>query len=213
MRARLACVPVGSEPETNLLDILVVCTANVARSPLLAVLLQDQADRRLGTGALTVRSAGLDAHSGVPAATGSCWVAEGWGLSLTQHRSSPVRFTPVHEAALVLTMTRRQQRVLARVHPDVTSRTFALRELLAALESWDEAASPVRLAHLTPRERVHAVVADAHARRPRTWMRRRLDIADPIGGDREVYRLLGEEFAAAGRVLAPILFGATTAEQ
>jgi protein-tyrosine phosphatase len=204
--------PVGSEPEANLLDILVVCTANVARSPLLAVLLQDQADRRLGAGALTVRSAGLDAHSGIAAAPWSRWVAEGWGLSLTQHRSSPVRFTPVHEAALVLTMTLRQERILSRGYPDVTNRTFALRELLVALDTPHASASLMHLAHLTPRERVRAVVADADARRPRTWMRRRLDVADPIGGDREVYRRLGEEFAAAGRTLAPILFGATTAE-
>ena len=185
-----------------------VCTANMARSPLLALLLQDHADRRLGVGALTVGSAGIAAHSGDPAAPGSRWVAEGWGLSLEHHRARPLRLTPLQDVVLVLTMTRRQQRAVRRAYPEAAPRTFATRELMAVLEAADE---PLPLGATTqarsPQDRVRAITKAANDRRPRTRLRSDLDIADPIGGDQEVFRRLGEELSEASKTLAATLFG------
>ena len=183
-----------------------VCTANVGRSPLLAVLLQDLADRRLGTGAVTVGSAGVDARAGAPAAEGSRRVAAGWGLSLESHRATPVRFAPLDDVALIIAMTRRHRRILSHHTESLGPRIFTLRELLAALEAIDDLDGAVEEAR-TPEARLHAVVAAAHARRPPTRLRRRFDVPDPVGGDQEVYRALGEEFTEAAAVIADALFG------
>jgi len=184
----------------------VVCTANIGRSPLLAVLLQDLADRRLGTGAVTVGSAGVAARAGAPAAEGSRRIAAGWGLSLEGHRATPARFAPLDDAALIIAMTRRHRRILSHHMESLAPRTFTLRELVAALEAVDDLDEAVEEAR-TPQARLHAVVAAADARRPPTRLRRRFDVPDPVGGDQQVYRALGEEFTEAGAVIADTLFG------
>ena len=183
-----------------------VCTANVGRSPLLAVLLQDLADRRLGTGAVTVGSAGVDARAGAAVAEGSRRVAAGRGLSLEGHRATPVRFAPLDDVALVIAMTRRHRRILSRHTEDLGPRTFTLRELVAAIDAVDDLDEAVEEAR-PPQARLHAVVAAADARRPPTRLRRRFDVPDPVGGDQEVYRTLGEEFTDAAAAIADALFG------
>ncbi len=70
-------------------DVLRVCTANVARSPLLATLLQADADARLGAGRITVASTGVEARFGDPIADGSQIVAARASLTLDEHRSRP----------------------------------------------------------------------------------------------------------------------------
>ena len=183
-----------------------VCTANIGRSPLLAVLLQDHADQRLGAGAVTVGSAGVDAPAGAPAAEGSRRVAAGWGLSLEDHRATPVRFAPLDDVELIVTMTRRHRRILSRHDERLEPLTFSLRELVVAIEAIEDLEETVSTVQ-TPQARLHAVIAAADARRPPTRLRRRFDIPDPVGGDHEVYRTLGEEFSAAAAVIADALFG------
>ena len=180
-----------------------VCTANIGRSPLFAVLMQDHADGRLGRGVVTVGSAGTDARAGDPAAEGSRRVAARWGLSLDQHRATPARFVTLDDVALVVTMTRRQRKVIAAHRPELAPRTFALRELLAAVDAIEGAPPPPN----TPRDRITAVVASADSQRPRSRLRRHLDVPDPSGGDQRVYDTLGDEFAAAAAWLADPLFG------
>jgi protein-tyrosine phosphatase len=195
----------GSQ-ETIPLDIIIVCTANMGRSPLFAVALQAQADRRLGPGAVTIGSAGIDAPSGAPAAEGARRVAAEWGLSLNAHRARSTRFAPMDEAALILTMTRRQKRILTRERSERADRTFVLREAvpaLGAIADPNEAASDATC----PRERVQAVVATANDLRPSTRLRSRYDVPDPAGGDNTVYAALGAEFADAAQRLAAVLFG------
>ena len=192
--------------EADLLDILVVCTANIGRSPLLAVLLQDHADQRLGAGAVTVGSAGVDAPAGAAAAEGSRRVAAGWGLSLEDHRATPVRFAPLDDVALIVTMTRRHRHILSRHHERLEPLTFALRELVLAIEAIDDLQETLSAVQ-TPQARLHAVIAAADTRRPPTRLRRGLDVPDPVGGDQEVFRALGDEFAAAAAVIADALFG------
>ena len=185
-----------------------VCTANVGRSPLLAALLQEHADQRLGSGVVSVGSAGVDAPAGAQAAEGSRRVAAGSGISLDGHRATPARFAPLDDALLIITMTRRHRRILTSYRDTLAPRTFALRELLAAVEAigeFDEVVTDAK----TPQERLQAVVAAADERRPRTRLRRSFDIPDPIGGGEEAYRALGEEFGDATASLADPLFGRT----
>jgi protein-tyrosine-phosphatase len=212
-------MPPGTTPAARLLvssggrraalvDILVVCTANLVRSPLLAALLRREADRRVGVGRVTVESAGIDAPLGEPPPVGSRLVAERLGVSLDDHRSRPLRHLRPAQTGVILTMTRRQRRLIART-ADVAERTFAVRELVPILEGLQSdggLAEPAEAA-TGASERIASVVATAHAHRRRRFRRRGLDVPDPIRGGEEAFRTVGEELDAAAGVLADAFFG------
>ena len=185
-----------------------LCTANIARSPLLAELLRAAAKRR-GQGEAVIASAGVDANVGEPAATGSERVAQSLGLSLDAHRSMPVMMVGAAGASLVIVMERAHRTDVGRRYPELRERTFTLRELLVLLERAVEAGALARAVEATAPgslERLRAVAATAHDHRP-VRGRRRLDVPDPIRADQAAYDAMGEEFGQACKVLADVLFG------
>jgi protein-tyrosine-phosphatase len=192
-------------------DVLVVCTANMARSPLLAARLRLEADRRLQPGMAVIGSAGVDARFGDGAASGSRRVAEWWGVSLDGHLAQPTMYVPLRSVPLIIAMTRRHVRALIARDPGVAATTFTLTELLGCVEK-SPGDSALSAATVTNRERLRARIeltarlADGHRPALRTW-RRSLDVPDPIGGSQADYDRLGERFTAAGEVLADVLFG------
>ena len=185
-----------------------LCTANVARSPLLAELLRSAAARR-GQHELTIASAGVDARVGDPAATGSRQVAQALGLSLDGHRSMPVTMVEAAGASLVIAMSRAQRTYVQRRYPDLSERTFTLRELLTLLDrAQSDGSLPAAEEATSPgsRERLRAVAAAAHTHRP-VRGRRRLDVPDPIGAPQDAYDAMAEEFVDAADALGEVLFG------
>jgi protein-tyrosine phosphatase len=179
------------------MQVLVVCTANIARSPLAEAMLAP----RLAASQITVGSAGVRARSGDPAARGSFLLAEQRGLDLSAHRSRPVTPELVQEADLVLTMSERQRDVCAPLVAGSVSHVFTFRELARLLTAVDLADAPApgdgRLAWLT--ERLHLARPSA---RPAS---EREDVADPIGRDWPYWVRLGEDLdgltsAAAGAI-------------
>ncbi|MFC5381903.1 hypothetical protein [Aquipuribacter nitratireducens] len=115
-------------------EVLVVCTANVCRSPVAAALL----DRRVhasGRGDLVVRSAGTAAVTGAgvcPEAVRLLLGAEDGapdgGDPLSSHAARPVDRAALRAADLVLVMTRDHRAAVAALDPLSRSRTFTLRE-------------------------------------------------------------------------------------
>ncbi len=183
-----------------------LCTANIARSPLLAEMLRAEADRR-GL-PLEVASAGVDAMIAQPAAELADRVARGAGLSLASHSSRPLMAVPLTQAELVVGMTRRHRDHVRRSHPRLRDRAFALRELLVLLDRAAADGELERIRQATPagsRERLAAVAESASARRP-VRGRRRLDVPDPAGAGQEAYDELGRELAAATTRLTGALF-------
>ena len=98
--------------------VLVVCTANVCRSPAAAHLLAEA----LGP-SVPVSSAGLQARPGEPACPLSAGEA---GLDAAVHRANRVGPTALDQAALVLTFTRDQRAELVRLAPAAQRRCFTL---------------------------------------------------------------------------------------
>jgi protein-tyrosine phosphatase len=193
-----------------LADVLVVCTANVARSPLFAARLQMEADGRLGPGAVTIASAGVDALFGEPAANGARVVSARWGRSLEEHHATPVTHHDLDALPLILTMERAHRRDLIGRLPSLAARCFTVRELATIVAERLDADVQHALPVAGPsgaRERLRAAASLADAHRPRLFARRRTDVPDPIGAGQPVYDALGEDFAAAAAVLAPVLFG------
>ena len=78
--------------------LLVLCEANICRSPLAAHLLQNLTDLRID-------SAGLTAREGDAADPIYLNMAQTLGLDLTEHRSKPVNRELLTEADLILVMT------------------------------------------------------------------------------------------------------------
>lgn len=186
-----------------LVDLLVVCTANVARSPLLEAMLR----ARLGGTSLTVASAGVDARVGDAAASGSRAVAAARGLALDDHRSMPLLAVPFEEATVVLAMSRAQRAIVQRHRrPDLAGRTFALRELVRLLERLQGGALERVIAGSAPGSpsRLQALADAAAAHRP-VRGRRRLDVPDPIGQDLSAFEELAAELDGATDLLTDAL--------
>jgi protein-tyrosine phosphatase len=156
------------------MNLLVVCTANMARSPLAEAMLA--ADLR--PHGVRLASAGVRARLGDAATRESQELARALGLDLSHHRSRPVDDPLLAGAHLVLTMSRRQRDELAPRTPGGAARTFTLAELLRLLEAVDDAATPP----LPPAERLAWLAAQAHRVRPRARPGGDADdVDDPMG--------------------------------
>ena len=72
-------------------EVLVVCTANICRSPMAEALLRAWLSHHAPTVAadVAVASAGVRARPGDPAAPHMMAIADRWGLDLHGHRSAP----------------------------------------------------------------------------------------------------------------------------
>ncbi|MFB9839150.1 arsenate reductase/protein-tyrosine-phosphatase family protein, partial [Actinoallomurus acaciae] len=109
--------------------IVVVCTANICRSPMAEVMIR-HALRDAGPDAAGVvaESAGVYGHEGSPIAPGSASALRALGIEDDGHRGR--RLTPAIVAAAVrlLTMEERHREAILAGTPEARDRTFALRE-------------------------------------------------------------------------------------
>ena len=83
--------------------LLFVCTGNTCRSPMAQVIAERAVSRR-GWDGVEVRSAGVSAAPGGGASEGARGAAELGGLSLEEHRGTPLDTDLVAWASLILTM-------------------------------------------------------------------------------------------------------------
>jgi len=184
--------------------LMVVCTGNIARSPLGMAMLDREAARRLGDDApIQVTSSGVQGLQGEPAEVQSQRLAEERGLTLVQHRGSVTASDDVLSQDLVLTMTEAQRGRIVRKAPKAAWTTFTVKELArltAALKPIDT--------DLPPRERIRAIVKLANG--ARAYVERPAgpeDIEDPYMREDGVYDRIGRELDEAMRSIAPQLFG------
>jgi protein-tyrosine phosphatase len=169
--------------------ILVVCTANVARSPLAEVMLAASVD-------VEVVSGGTQAREGDTAAVRSQELAAARGLDLTEHRSKPVTPDTIDHAELVITMSERHRDHCGILVPGAGPKVFTLRELVRLLGASDAT---------TPASSVAALAERAHLARPaaaRAW--RAEDVHDPIQDPWPAWVKMG---ASLDELLAPVVAG------
>lgn len=190
-------------PGDPIAQVLVVCHANIARSPLAMALFEDRARRRLGPAPdVWVRSAGVRAMPGQPAAAGSRAQATARGLDLEAHRSAPLTRVDLVDADLVVTMSERQRGHAVRMHPGARYHTFTLPELARLCDRLP----PVEEA-MSPRARVRAVAWAASQSRPfAPGPPEPEDVADPFGGPEDDYERMAQRVEAAVDRVAEVLF-------
>jgi protein-tyrosine phosphatase len=158
--------------------IVVLCTANVCRSPMAAALLA----RRLTALGVTVpvRSAGM-IGSGDPPHPEVISVMASYGIQIASHRSRIVCAAELASASLVLAMARDNLRHAAITEPGAWPRAFTLKELIR------------RGDQIGPRpsgEPLSSWLSRVHAGRERTSLLGDSlddDVEDPTGGPLRAY--------------------------
>jgi protein-tyrosine-phosphatase len=181
----------------NEFEIVVVCSGNRFRSPLVAAYLRD------ATEGLPVRigSAGTLDLGGVPVLEGAAEAARERGLDLSDHLSRYVGNVPLGEADLVIGFERMHVTTAVIDGGAMRDRTFTLPELVSLLEQYEppEASEPV--------ERARLAIVQADRARGRDSTLLVPEIADPIGTSRKEQRNTANELVdLAGRLVAE-LFG------
>lgn len=109
-------------------SILVVCSANICRSPVAEVLLRHRLEAA-GHGDVTISSAGTLGLDGAPAAAHSASILAERGLSLAGHRSKALELTALESAALILTMESGHFSLITGARPALAGRVKRLAEM------------------------------------------------------------------------------------
>ena len=178
------------------MGLLVVCTANMCRSPMAAALL---ADRLNGVPELLpVGSAGL-LEGGSPASYEAVRAVAARGCDLSGHISR--RLTPelLADASLVLAMERRHLREALLMDPGALHRCFTLREIVrrAGAHGPRRSGQSVAewLAELGADRTTDDLLGDDEAD----------DIADPIGRGRRHFNRLADELTGLADAFAALV--------
>lgn len=180
-------------------EILVVCTANVCRSPVAAALLTRALHTSEAGTDVRVTSAGTHAVDDDRADDGSARRASDLGLDLSGHRSRPLHPDQVRASALVLTMTTEHRRQAIRLAPERLDTVFTWLEFSALAEH-----VLARIDDTTVRSPSTAARA-AHRARPRVHVAPRPDIDDPVGRSERHYRWMIRELARGADAFMPLL--------
>lgn len=182
----------SSEPFT----VLMVCTGNVARSPLAeALFLRKAADAQLP---IRVMSAGTGALVGRSATDQAGALAQRYGGVASSHRARQVTRTLAEHADLVLTADREHRAEVVSLAPRVARRTFTMRQFARlASHVLTNSALP---AHGRPREAFVALVRAASESRglaPVDGAPSEDDVIDPYRQSQSVYDEAGRHIDAA----------------
>jgi protein-tyrosine phosphatase len=186
--------------QDQLFDIIVVCTGNQFRSPIVEGLLRSSSFR-LPLRVSSVGTANLGPARALPEAVE---LASEFGVDLSSHRARTLRNFDLSGADLVLGFEVAHVAEAVVEASAAIDRTFTLVELVELLHLIDAPNEE------DPVERARQVVARAHAARPKQGMRAPdYQIRDPLGGPAHVYRETAWRLRELSRRLLEGLFGHT----
>lgn len=180
--------------------VLMVCTANICRSPMAEHLLWQAwaPDAPVG---LQVASAGVRGFDGAPMDPPAAQQLRRLGGDPIEFRSRPLTDAQCEHADLILTATRRHRSQVLERMPRMLRRTFTLLEFAAALplalpEQPTEVLDPVSRVAMAARIRSSVpVIGEAQ------------DIGDPYGGPPELHEHTAALIQEATRSIADSLLG------
>lgn len=112
--------------------ILIICTANICRSPMAMGLLNDRLRQAGLNGQVAVTSAGVYGLDGSPASQPGVEVLAERGIDISAHRAHTVTEREVAEADLVLVMEEAHRRTLFYNYPHLLGKIFLLSEMSGA---------------------------------------------------------------------------------
>lgn len=115
-------------------SILIVCTANICRSPMAEAILKRLVADRPDADQWLIKSAGTWANYGSPAAVLSQLVVQNMGLDISTHQSQPVTLELMEKFDLILTMEDQQKEGLAIQFKPYADRIFMISEMIGRIE-------------------------------------------------------------------------------
>jgi protein-tyrosine phosphatase len=180
-------------------EILVLCTANLCRSPAAQAMLARELAAR-GEHA-RVTSAGIAAGGAVPVPGEVAVVLAGYGLDVTGHRSSLMTAAGLGRADLIVTLAREHLRHAVVAVPEAWPRAFTLREL---------ARRGAQAGPRAPGEPLAGWLARVHDGRSRLALLgdgEPDDVADPAGGRMGDYKRTAAQISAAVARVADLAWG------
>ena len=178
-------------------ELVLVCRANRARSPIAAELLRQYAREHRIVPPPVLFSSGLHALRGQPLLSSMQGALKRRKRSQIEHRSRPFSLRDAEAARLVVTFERELTRTVVSQNPTLVPRTFTLREIVRLTRSdrWDAAWNGSADLGL----RLHAI-------RPLVEPGDD-DTPDPVGGGRWIARRVLDGLVADVAAAAPILLG------
>lgn len=183
--------------------VLIVCTANLCRSPMAEYVLRDAVARRWGShSAWTIGSAGVHAQSGMEMHPRARRVLERRGLDPAGFRSRQLSHRAIEEADLILTAERAHRAAIVTLMPAAVHRTFTLRQfarMAAVVTPLDAEPDPTMMgqqlvtAAINARSRLQPLAAGEE------------DVPDPIGHRGRRFRRCADELSRLiSTVMAPL---------
>lgn len=143
--------------------IIVVCTANICRSPMAAALLQHAlAGQPEPLRSLKVVSAGVAARGGEPVSENSVLALKKVGIDISGHRAQPLTQRMLDEALAVLCMTESHRAMIEVQAEPVPKNIFLFREFVTGIddrEIADPYGGPLNVYEAARDEMVEAVPA------------------------------------------------------
>ncbi len=186
------------------MKVLFVCTANICRS---AYATRRAVALAAADSGVLFAGAGTHARPGMAMSAEMARELEARGGSAEGFASMPLG-SHVRSADLVLTMQEAHRSFVLEEYPELTTRTFTIRQFAAALEAMaPEAMAPEAMAL----ERLAAGPSPADLVRTAYRMRGVSpgDVADPYGRGQEAARICADEIDGLLAVILPRLTGLT----
>ena len=201
----------GSEGSARSARILVVCTGNICRSPIIERYLTRHLNERWhGEGAMLVASAGTSALVGSPMDDRAAEMAHSLGLDTEGFTARALTVEAIAAADVILTATRQHRGTVVSMYPKALRSCFAVRDFAAMLVDLPDDRGPIAGAGDggdDARRRVRRVVAAAAARRGFSppLAPDDADIVDPYRRSDEVYaEMFGQIVGAMPGIVAAL---------
>jgi protein-tyrosine-phosphatase len=141
--------------------IIVVCTANICRSPMAAALLRHAlAAQPEPLRSIPVLSAGVAARDGDTVSENSVYALKKVGLDIAAHTSTALTQEMLNSASLILGMTESHRQMIQLQAEPVPKNIFLFREFMPQRghkEIGDPFGGPIRLYEATRDEMVEAI--------------------------------------------------------
>jgi protein-tyrosine-phosphatase len=163
--------------------ILMICTANICRSPMMEILFRDRLDPQR----FEVASAGVRGWDAAPVDSMVVLELARLGHEATGHKSRALDVHHIEQADLVLTAAREHRASVLAMSPRALRKTFTLREFAALIDGVES-------------DSLEDLVADASRRR--STAPTDVDVPDPYMREPEVHHRVADEIVAAVDIVA-----------